>query len=254
MAERTGRQALTNRAARRNWSEGAGASGGMVFGSHVFAELAAESLLTASHQWVAHPDWPASSALSSMAMLYASVELWTGERLAWISRTAKLGLPEETKKRHEQLIYGGRLTEKFAALRRLGPDDEEAVKRDDSDLDLLWHLRNEIMHPLPTPQGLPPYLRTLGQRGLLVRNEASEAYAHLPTQLIASYPLAWWTWDVANEACLAVHDLIGDLALTSNYQLPVGMPVPPPGQEIRWHDGEGNVGSPPANRWEGRLP
>ena len=224
----------------------------MAYMSHVFAEVAADSLLAASHEWAAHPTYGTHWALPSIAMLVASLEAWTGERLAWANKTASLDIA--TRQQHERLIYEGPLTEKFAALWRLGEEDAPATRPKDDVLRVLMSLRHEIMHPLPAPQGIPPYMRVLARQQLLVVNAESQATAHLPIQLLASYPLAWWAWNVANERCLKLHERIGPLALTSNYQLPVGLPVPPECSPIRWHDGEGHLGDPPENRWAGRLP
>ena len=86
----------------------------MAYMSHVFAEVAADSLLAASHEWAAHPTYGTHWALPSIAMLVASLEAWTGERLAWANKTASLD--NATRRQHERLIYEGPLTAKFAAL------------------------------------------------------------------------------------------------------------------------------------------
>ena len=91
-------------------------SGGMAYMSHVFAEIAAENMLAASQ------DRPMTTwALPSMAMLVASMEAWTGERLAWPIKPDRVD--EATKERYRRLIYDGSLRDKFAALRRLGTEE-----------------------------------------------------------------------------------------------------------------------------------
>lgn len=223
----------------------ADSSQGMTHTAFTLAEVGADCLHRASKDWMSHPANGTEWALPAVALLVASLDAWAGEVLMLLRSREGLDHSEL-----ERLLYHGTLLEKYEAIPEFYGQTSELAEP--PQLGVLVGLRHEVLHALPMPQGLPEYMRPLAERGLLLANTESAAARYSPLQLVMSYPLAYWAWNEANEACLALHHEVGLTENTSSYQLPVGLPVPAGCTPIRWHNGLGDLGEPPENRWESR--
>ena len=139
-------------------------------------------------------------SIGSILLLIAGFESWLNESLAYLSAQYESKLRERGK---DGTLGKYKYLCEWCISPHTSPINQKEFDKIEKNLYIALEVRNEIAHAMPLPTGyswdLPPELIGLHTAGLLITTGNEKSDYSLP-QKLRSYALAYWCWEVVNNA------------------------------------------------------